>query len=99
MTETQYSNKFKCGPYYSTGPFGDLSEVDAEWLGQFGKRLVAFDGGHGHLRLEGRSVIPSRSLHRLAPLVHHHLVAFVKPGLQVSRCPIFRSPLWCSCIA
>ena len=57
---------------------------------------MSFDGGQGHLRLEGRSVIPSRSLHRLAPLVHHHLVAFVKPGSHLSHCPNFWSSLYAS---
>jgi hypothetical protein len=64
-------------------PFGDLSGVDAELLGQFGQRLVAFDGRHRDLRFEGCSVIPSRSLHRLAPLVGHLAVALVKPGYHL----------------
>jgi hypothetical protein len=37
-------------------------------------------------------VIPSRSLHRLAPLVCPHLVAFVKQGYHLSHCPNFRPP-------
>ncbi|MEQ1656343.1 MAG: hypothetical protein ABL960_11640, partial [Nitrospira sp.] len=32
-------------------------------------------------------------LHRLAPLVRHHLVALVKPGYHLAHCPNFRSPL------
>jgi hypothetical protein len=48
----------------------------------------------GHLRLEGRSVIPSCPLHCLAPLVHHRLVAFVKPGSHLLTLPDFpESPL------
>ncbi|MGH7909389.1 MAG: hypothetical protein ACRENW_06015, partial [Thermodesulfobacteriota bacterium] len=38
-------------------------------------------------------MIPSRSLHRLAPLVRHHAVTSVKPGYHLSYCPNFRSPL------
>ena len=74
-------------------PFRDLGGMDAELLGQLGQYFVAFDRGQGHLRFKGRSVIPSRSLHRLAPLVHHHLVAFVKPGYHLSHCPNLWSPL------
>lgn len=46
-------------------PVGDLSGMYPELLSQFGPRLVAFDGGQRHLGLEGHSMIPSRSLHRL----------------------------------
>ena len=74
-------------------PFGDLGGMDTELLGQFGQRLVAFDGGQRHLRLEGRSMIPSRSFHCLAPLVGHLAVALVKPGYHLPHCPNFRSPL------
>jgi hypothetical protein len=42
---------------------------------QLSQRLVALERGEGHLRLEGSSVIASRSLHRLAPLVRHPSVA------------------------
>ena len=52
-------------------PFGDLGGVDAELLSQFGQR---------HLCLKGRFMIPSCSLHCLAPLVHHLSEASVKPG-------------------
>ena len=43
--------------------------------------------------LEGRSVIPSRSFHRLAPLVRHQPVALVKPGSLLPHCPNFRGLL------
>lgn len=36
---------------------------------------------------------PFRSLHRDTPLVCHHLVASVKQGYHVSRCPNFLGPL------
>ncbi len=74
-------------------PFGDLGGMDPKLLSQFGQRLVTFDRGQRHLRLEGRSVIPSRSFHCLAPLVDHLAVALVKPGYHLSYCPNFRSPL------
>ena len=73
-------------------PVGDLGGMDANVLGQFGQRLVAVDRGQRHLSLEGRPVIPSRSLHRLAPLVRHSSVASVKPGSHLSHCPNFRAP-------
>jgi len=38
-------------------------------------------------------VIPSRSLHRLAPLVRHPSVTWVKPGYHLPHCPNFQSPL------
>lgn len=74
-------------------PFGDLGGMHAEMLSQFRQRFVAFDRGSGHLGLEGRPVIASRSLHRLAPLVGHHPVASVKPGYHLPHCPNFRGPL------
>ena len=74
-------------------PFRNLGGMDTEVLSQFSERLVAFDRGQGHLRREGRSMIPSRSFHCLAPLIHHHLVAFVKPGYHLAHCPNLRSPL------
>lgn len=72
---------------------GDLGGMHIELVGQFDQRTVAFDHGRRHLRLEGRSVIPSPSLHCLAPLVRHHAVASVRPGSQLSRCPNYRIPL------
>jgi hypothetical protein len=38
-------------------------------------------------------MILSRSLHGLAPLIGHHLVALMKPGFHLSYYPNFRSPL------
>ena len=46
-----------------------VSVMDGKLCRKLSQRLVARDRGEGHLRLEGRSVIASRSLHRLAPLV------------------------------
>jgi hypothetical protein len=67
--------------------------MDAELRGQFGQRPVGFDGGQRHLRLKGRPVIPSRSLHLLALWVRHHSVALVKPGYHLAHCLNFQSPL------
>lgn len=39
-------------------------------------------------------MIPSGPLHRLVPLVHHHLVAFMKPSYHLAHCPNLRSPLY-----
>ena len=61
-------------------------------LGQLGQRLVAFDRRQGHLRLEGGPVIASRSLHRLAPLVRHLLVAFGEARLPLSTLSEFPEP-------
>ena len=74
-------------------PFGDLGGVDAELLSLFGQRLVPFDRCQCHLSLKGCSVIPSRSLYCLAPLVHHLSVAFGKLGYHFAYCPISRPPL------
>src|SRR4051794_24997941 len=41
--------------------------MHVELLGQLGQRLLALHGGEGHLRLEGRGVVPARSSrHRLS---------------------------------
>ena len=63
-------------------------------LGQFRHRIVPFDRGQRHLRLEGRFVIPSRPLYCLAPLRRHLPLALVKPGYHLPHCPNFRSPLY-----
>jgi len=67
--------------------------TNLELLRQLGQRHIAFDRRQGHLGLEGRPVIASRSLHRLAPLVRHHPVTLVKPGYHLAHCPNLRSPL------
>jgi len=54
--------------------------MDVKLLSQFAHRVVTFDRDQRHLSLKDRYFIPPRAFHRLAPLVHHHLVAFVKPG-------------------
>jgi hypothetical protein len=58
------------------------------------QRLITFDSRQSHLHLECCSMIPSRSFHCLAPLVRHHLVAFVKPGSHLPYCQNFWSPLY-----
>lgn len=67
--------------------------MDAEVIGQFRQRLVAFDRRQRDLRLKRGPVIPSCSLHRRAPLVRHSLVALVKQGYHLSHCPNCRSLL------
>ena len=48
-------------------PGRDLVRMHVELLGQLGQRLLAPHGSQGHLRLEGRGVVPARSLaHRLS---------------------------------
>ena len=51
--------------------------------------LSPLTASQGHLGLEGRRrVIPSCSLHRLAPLVRHQSVVLVKPGYHLAYCRI-----------
>ena len=48
-------------------PLGDLIGVDVKLLRQLGERLLPLHGGQSHLRLEGRGVVPARSLaHRFS---------------------------------
>jgi hypothetical protein len=42
-------------------PLRDLVGVNVELLRQLGQRLLALQGGQGHLRLECRRVVPTRS--------------------------------------
>ena len=56
------------------------ARLGSELLGQLRQRLVAFDRRQRHLRLTLRPVIPSRPLHRLAPLGGHPL-----PGVGEAR--------------
>ena len=42
-------------------PLRDLVGVNIELLRLFGQRLFALQGGQGHLRLECRRVVPTRS--------------------------------------
>ncbi len=74
-------------------PFGNLRGMDLKLFRSCGQRLVAFDRRQRHVGLKGRSVIPSRPLHRLPPLVRHQMMAWVKPGYHLPHCPIFRGPL------
>lgn len=60
----------------------------------FAARLNYFEIGSNYgLIHKGGSVIPSRSFHRLAPLVDHLLMALVKPGSHLPYCPNYRSLL------
>ena len=51
--------------------FRYLGGLHAKLCRQLRQRLVALERGEGHLSLECRTVIASRALHRLAPLVRH----------------------------
>ena len=73
--------------------FCDLGGMHAKLCRQLRQRLLAFDRGEGHLRLEGRPVIASRSLHRLAPLVRPPSGASVTQGYHLAHCPNFWGPL------
>src|SRR5437879_13173891 len=64
---------------------------------QLRQRLVALDRGECYLCLECCPMIPSRSLHRLAPLVRPPSGASVMPGYHLSHCPNFRGPFSRSC--
>lgn len=95
-------------------PSGDLGGMDAEWLDQLGERLVAFRGSEGHLRLQGRSMIPPRSFHGLAPLAGLLSAAWGEPGTAYDVVRVFGAPsgcvgagdldvgqfgrTWCSCL-
>src|SRR4029077_11678150 len=73
-------------------PFRDLGGMHAKLCRQLRQRLIAFDRGEGHLSLEGRPVIASRSLHRLAPLVRPLSGASIKQGYHLAHCPNFWAP-------
>jgi len=72
----------------------DLGGVHAKLCRQLRQRLVALERGEGHLGLECRTVIASRSLHHRAPLVRHPSWASVKQGYHLAHCPNFRDPLF-----
>ena len=74
-------------------PFRDLGGMHTKLWDQLRQRLLAFDRGERHLCLEGRPVIASRSLHRLAPLVRPPSGALVKQGYHLAHCPNFWDPL------
>lgn len=57
--------------------------MDPELLNQFRHRLLPFDSGQRHLGLKRRSVIPSCSLHCLAPLTRPP-----RGGLGEARLPL-----------
>src|SRR5215204_7581971 len=92
-----------CRPEYPGSPFEqqrlpgrDLVRMDVELLRQFGQRLLAFDGGQSHLRLESRAVIPARSSrHRLS--CSRAILAAVRQKLHLSTCPNLPSQL-CSSV-
>ena len=74
-------------------PFRDLGGMHAKLCRQLRQCLLVLDRGNGHLCLECRPVIPSRSLHRLAFLVRSFSGASVKQGYHLSYCPNFWGPL------
>jgi hypothetical protein len=61
--------------------------MNVELLGQINQRLLAIKRCHSYLRLEGRAVVPARSLgHRdLLALGHHADVA-----RTIHSAPVFR---------
>jgi len=65
--------------------------MHVELLGQLGQRPLALHGGEGHLRLEGRGVVPARSSrHRLSlPAV---ILAAVRQKLHSARLSRFPEP-------
>src|SRR5947199_9735926 len=66
--------------------------MDVELLRQLGQRLLAPDGGHGHLRLESRAMIPARSSrHRLS--CSRAILAAVRQKLHSSARPNLPSQL------
>src|SRR5690349_17045963 len=63
--------------------------MHVELLGQLGQRPLALHGGEGHLRLEGRGVVPARSSrHRLS--LPAAILAAVRQKLHSS--PLSRFP-------
>src|SRR5712671_505185 len=77
-------------------PLGDLVGMDIELLRQIGQRLLAFDRGQSHFRLEGRCVAPACSLaHRLS--CSTAILAVVRQKLHLSSCPSLSGQLSQSC--
>src|SRR4051794_19182980 len=65
--------------------------MHVELLGQLGQRLLALHGGEGHLRLEGRGVVPARSSrHRLS--LPAAILAAVRQKLHSARLSRFPEP-------
>ena len=58
------------------------------------RNYESFGRRQRHVGLKRCSMIPSWSLHRLAPFVGHPSVGWVKPGYHLPHCPNFRSPLY-----
>src|SRR4051794_35779439 len=68
--------------------------MHVELLGQLGQRLLALHGGEGHLRLEGRGVVPARSSrHRLS--LPAAILAAVRQKLHPSPLSRFPEPARC----
>src|SRR4051794_32484428 len=69
--------------------------MHVELLGQLGQRLLALHGGQGHLRLEGRGVVPTRSSrHRLS--LPAAILAAVRQKLHSARLSRFPEPALCA---
>src|SRR4051794_27472114 len=65
--------------------------MHVELLGQLGQRPLALHGGEGHLRLEGRGVVPARSSrHRLS--LPAAILAAVRQKLHSPRLSRFPEP-------
>ena len=68
-------------------PFRGLGGRHAKLCGQLRQRLLTLARGERYLCLEGRPMIASRSLHRIAPW------GVGEQGDHVPHCPNFRVPL------
>jgi BsuBI/PstI restriction endonuclease domain len=67
-------------------------DVYKQILSQLGQRLLALDGSQGHLRLEGRCVVPTWSSCHCCSCAARILAAF-RQKLHLSRCSDFPSQL------
>ena len=82
-----------CRPFQQlAAPDRDLVRVNVKLLRQLGQRLLALHGSQGHLRLEGRAVVPACSLRHLISCSAAMLAAF-RQKLHLAACPDFPSHL------
>jgi solute carrier family 10 (sodium/bile acid cotransporter), member 7 len=68
-----------------TTPLRDLIRVNVKLLRQFRQRLLALNGGQGHLRLECQAVVPAGSLAHLHPC-HTAIMAAVRQKIHLTPC-------------
>jgi hypothetical protein len=62
--------------------------MNVKLLGQFGQRLLALEGGQGHLRLKDRAVVPAGSFtHALSCPRHYAAFRQISHLSQLSRFP------------